>query len=427
MKVLEFENIGKLYSLGQVGTGTLSRDLTRWWHTSVLKHDDPYMKIGETNKRYQKGNSDYVWALRDINFTVNQGDVVGIIGKNGSGKSTLLKILSRITSPTKGIIRSKGRIASLLEVGTGFHDDLTGRENIYMNGAILGMTKQEINSKLDEIVDFSGVERYIDTPVKRYSSGMKVRLGFAVAAFLEPEILLVDEVLAVGDAEFQKRAIGKMKSVSKEEGRTVLFVSHNMNSVIQLCNRGILLNEGELILEEEIGEVTAKYMGSAVSHTEFNGIDGDINSIYITKANIKSDNDLEVNYFHTSSKLTILLEVVIKKKLSGLAVGFNLLNQFGATLSRSDFNDRNNEYSLDPGRYMFEFQIPPDTLTYGRYTIKFDIGQIRKTLPLSHSDLHFEIFRSTETQGPIFMGQHPKVSSLFRGNWIKKTICLEKL
>lgn len=241
---IQFDHIGKLYHLGLVGTGTLSHDLNRWWKTTILRKEDPYLKIGETNDRSKKGNSEFVWALKDITFDVNQGDVVGIIGKNGAGKSTLLKLLSRVTSPTTGAIRAKGRIASLLEVGTGFHPEMTGRENIYMNGSIMGMTRHEIRRKIDEIIDFAGVERYIDTPVKRYSSGMTVRLGFAVAAFLEPEILVVDEVLAVGDAEFQKKAIGKMQDVSKGEGRTVLFVSHNMAAVRSLCNRGIVLKNG---------------------------------------------------------------------------------------------------------------------------------------------------------------------------------------
>lgn len=241
---IQFDHVGKLYKLGLVGTGTLSHDLNRWWKTSVLGKEDPYLKIGETNDRSKKGSSDYVWALKDITFDVQQGDVVGIIGKNGAGKSTLLKLLSRVTSPTTGAIRAKGRIASLLEVGTGFHPEMTGRENIYMNGSIMGMTRHEISRKLDEIVDFAGIERYVDTPVKRYSSGMTVRLGFAVAAFLEPEILVVDEVLAVGDAEFQKKAIGKMQDVSKGEGRTVLFVSHNMAAVRNLCTRGVVLKNG---------------------------------------------------------------------------------------------------------------------------------------------------------------------------------------
>lgn len=242
--VIRFENVGKLYRLGTVGTGTLSHDLRRWWITSVMRKEDPYLKIGETNDRSTKGSSDYVYALKDINLEVQEGDVLGIIGKNGAGKSTLLKLLSRVTAPTTGKIYTKGRIASLLEVGTGFHPELTGRENIYMNGCILGMKSWEIDKKIDEIVDFSGCERYIDTPVKRYSSGMMVRLGFAVAAHLDPEILVVDEVLAVGDAEFQKKAIGKMQDVSKGQGRTVLFVSHNMGAIRSLCKKGCVLKNG---------------------------------------------------------------------------------------------------------------------------------------------------------------------------------------
>ena len=260
MTAIEFENISKQYRLGLVSTRTLAHDLRRFWITNILGHEDPYLKIGETNDRTTKGTSDYVWALRDINFKVEQGDVVGIIGKNGAGKSTLLKLLSRVTGPTTGTIRAHGRIGSLLEVGTGFHGEMTGRENIFMNGAILGMSHNEIQSKLDEIIDFSGCERYIDTPVKRYSSGMTVRLGFAVAAFLEPEILVVDEVLAVGDAEFQKKAIGKMKDVSQGQGRTVLFVSHNMGSIRQLCTRGILLENGSIKYIGETDETINQYL-----------------------------------------------------------------------------------------------------------------------------------------------------------------------
>jgi len=259
-KALSFENVGKLYNLGVVGTGMFTNDVYRWFKTAILRQEDPYLKVGEVNDRSKKGDSKFVWALKDITFDVEEGDVVGIIGKNGAGKSTLLKLLSRVTGPTTGTIKAKGRIGSLLEVGTGFHPELTGRENIYMNGAILGMTKREINSKLDEIIDFSGCERYIDTPVKRYSSGMMVRLGFAVAAHLEPEILVVDEVLAVGDAEFQKKAIGKMQDVSKGEGRTVLFVSHNMTSIKQLCNSGILLENGSVAYRGTAEAVINKYM-----------------------------------------------------------------------------------------------------------------------------------------------------------------------
>ena len=268
MKAIEFNHVGKQYRLGLVSTGTFSRDLSRWWAMNVLGKEDPFLKIGDTNIRSTKGESDFVWALKDINFSVEQGDVVGIIGKNGAGKSTLLKLLSRVTAPTVGEINVCGRIASLLEVGTGFHPEMTGRENIYMNGAIMGMTKAEVTRKLDEIVDFSGCERYIDTPVKRYSSGMKVRLGFAVAAHLEPEILVVDEVLAVGDAEFQKKAIGKMQDVSKGQGRTVLFVSHNMAAVRSLCQKGVVLRDGMTDFIGTVDEAVNHYMESSTSQAE---------------------------------------------------------------------------------------------------------------------------------------------------------------
>ncbi len=258
---IEFNNISKQYRLGLVSTRTLSHDLNRWWQTVVLHREDPYLKIGSVNDRSTAADSEYVWALKDIDFKVEQGDVVGIIGKNGAGKSTLLKLLSRVTGPTTGTIKARGRIGSLLEVGTGFHSEMTGRENIYLNGAILGMTKAEISRKLDEIIDFSGCERYIDTPVKRYSSGMMVRLGFAVAAHLDPEILVVDEVLAVGDAEFQKKAIGKMQDVSKGEGRTVLFVSHNMASIRNLCHSGVVLEYGQVkYRDDDINKVVDFYL-----------------------------------------------------------------------------------------------------------------------------------------------------------------------
>src|SRR5690554_5307044 len=259
MTILKAENISKQYRLGLVGTGTLTHDLNRLWH-SIRGKEDPYLKIGAVNDRSSKANSEYVWALRDINFEVKQGEVLGIIGKNGAGKSTLLKILSRVTLPTTGVIKTKGRIASLLEVGTGFHPELTGRENVYLNGAILGMTRAEITAKLDEIVEFSGCEMYVDTPTKRYSSGMRVRLAFAVAAHLEPDILVVDEVLAVGDVEFQKKAIGKMQEISQGDGRTVLFVSHNMASVKSLCTRGIVLENGTSVYEGTAEESVDFYL-----------------------------------------------------------------------------------------------------------------------------------------------------------------------
>jgi lipopolysaccharide transport system ATP-binding protein len=256
--VIQVQDLSKQYRLGLIGTGTLTHDLNRWWHR-VRGKEDPYLKISEVNDHSQQSSSNYVWALKDINFTVKQGEVLGIIGSNGAGKSTLLKILSQVTSPTTGVFRAKGRIASLLEVGTGFHKELTGRENIFLNGAILGMTKAEIRGKLDEIIAFSGVERYVDTPVKRYSSGMKVRLAFAVAAHLEPEILIVDEVLAVGDAAFQKKAVGKMQEVSRGEGRTVLFVSHSMGAVKRLCTRGMVLRQGTVYFDGATEEAVQTY------------------------------------------------------------------------------------------------------------------------------------------------------------------------
>jgi len=257
--ILKATNISKQYRLGLVGTGTISHDLNRWW-ASIRGKEDPYLKVGAVNDRSTKADSDYVWALQDINFEVQKGEVLGIIGKNGAGKSTLLKILSRVTTPTTGEIKTKGRIASLLEVGTGFHPELTGRENIYLNGAILGMSKAEIKAKEEEIIEFSGCARYVDTPVKRYSSGMRVRLAFAVAAFLEPDILVIDEVLAVGDAEFQKKAIGKMQDISKGDGRTVLFVSHNMAAVKSLCTRAIVLEHGKVVHEGATEECVDYYL-----------------------------------------------------------------------------------------------------------------------------------------------------------------------
>lgn len=308
--VIEFNNVGKQYTLGTIGTGTLSQDLNRWW-ASIRGKEDPYLKIGETNDRTQKGNSRFVWALRDINFQVEQGDVVGIIGKNGAGKSTLLKILSRVTSPTIGSINIKGRIASLLEVGTGFHPEMTGRENIFMNGSIMGMTRHEIKSKFDEIVDFAGVAKYVDTPVKRYSSGMMVRLGFAIAAHLEPEILVVDEVLAVGDAEFQKKAIGKMQDVSKGEGRTVLFVSHNMAAVRSLCTRGVMLKNGSIDFIGTIPDTLDRYLndGSEIQNEKIlNNIKWKKNTIEIKNVEINNSKESYSLIKNGQKTLDVLIE-----------------------------------------------------------------------------------------------------------------------
>lgn len=369
---IRFDHVGKLYKLGLVGTGTLSHDLNRWWKTTILRQEDPYLKIGETNDRSKKGASEYVWALKDITFDVHQGDVVGIIGKNGAGKSTLLKLLSRVTSPTTGAIRARGRIASLLEVGTGFHPELTGRENIYMNGSIMGMTRHEISHKLDEIVDFAGVERYVDTPVKRYSSGMTVRLGFAVAAFLEPEILVVDEVLAVGDAEFQKKAIGKMQDVSKGEGRTVLFVSHNMGSMQRLCSRGVLLENGKVKYMGSISDTIRTYQSDEIIQNSFEGTDGNKQILYLKKASVSSSDG---NIFYNSSTIKIEFEICVKKHIPSLVIGFNLYSIFQYPLARADYNDENKKTSLEPGSYHFTFEIPPYTLSNGEYKIVFDVAE----------------------------------------------------
>jgi lipopolysaccharide transport system ATP-binding protein len=307
--VIKAENISKQYRLGLVGTGTIKDDLKRWWY-KTRGLDDPFLKIGEANDRSTKGESDYVWSLQDINFEINQGDSVGIIGRNGAGKSTLLKILSQVTQPTTGKIYTKGRIASLLEVGTGFHPEMTGRENIYLNGAILGMRKHEITRKLDEIIAFSGVERYIDTPVKRYSSGMYVRLAFAVAAHLESEILIVDEVLAVGDAEFQKKCLGKMNDVSKGEGRTVLFVSHNMAAVRGLCNKGILLQNGELVFKGSVENTLNAYLikDASAKHKaifDSNTIRSGSRNIEFLSAELTNQNNVSTDSFSIGDDLNI--------------------------------------------------------------------------------------------------------------------------
>ena len=366
MTAIEFENISKQYRLGLVSTRTLSHDLNRWWQTAVLRKEDPYLKIGETNDRSTKGESEYVWALKDINFKVEEGDVVGIIGKNGAGKSTLLKLLSKVTAPTTGTIRARGRIASLLEVGTGFHGEMTGRENIYLNGAILGMTKQEISAKLDEIVDFSGCERYIDTPVKRYSSGMTVRLGFAVAAFLEPEILVVDEVLAVGDAEFQKKAIGKMHDISHGQGRTVLFVSHNMASVRQLCTRGVLLENGLVKSIDDVGNIIDLYL-------EQEKIEGEINrqwtindapkyeDIRILKAAV----EYEGNTLTSAMPFDLVYEFYCEKQGLSLAVNPHVYNGKGVCL----FNICTQLENIDKGFHRAVFHVPGGLFCAGAYRV----------------------------------------------------------
>lgn len=322
------ENLSKQYRLGVIGTKTLSNDINRWW-AKLRGGPDPALKIGLENKLSTSGG-DFIWALQEINLEISRGDIVGIIGKNGAGKSTLLKILSRVTTPTYGKIKMEGRVASLLEVGTGFHEELTGRENIFLNGSIMGMTKREIKSRFDEIVDFSGVNKYIDTPVKRYSSGMYVRLAFAVAAHLEPEILIVDEVLAVGDVEFQKKAIGKMKEVSSGHGRTVLFVSHNMSAIQNLCSRAILLANGKIKFQGSPIDTIDNYLKLNEKEFENNNLDTihreGIGEIIVSEISIQNQNQVKVG---SDLLMTVTLKNNTSKTLKGIHLDIGLDNILG--------------------------------------------------------------------------------------------------
>ena len=424
--VIDINQVSKLYSLQSVGTGTLTNDLKRWWAVNIAKKEDPFKLKGEINRRDTKGESDFVWALKDINLQIKKGEVVGIIGKNGSGKSTLLKILSRITTPTEGRIGTKGRIASLLEVNTGFHPEMSGRENIFMKGAILGMTKYEIKDKFDEIIDFAGIERFVDTPVKRYSSGMKVRLGFSVASFLRPEILLIDEVLAVGDVEFCKKAISKMSAITNEEGRTVLFVSHNMNSVLQLCNRGIVLEDGLMTFNGGIDEAVSHYMGNIEQTTHFEDVAHQDYPASLIKADVKSDSEIE-GVFENTSPVFIEMEVDIRERIEDLIIGLNLFSQYGSPLARADYNDITLEKTLDPGRYLFTFEIPGKTLAPGNYAIALDVAK-KRTRRYTNQDpvLFFEIVMGKEQFGNTYSIQTPTHISVIHPAWIKKKVCLKK-
>ncbi|KAF0238238.1 MAG: lipopolysaccharide transport system ATP-binding [Prolixibacteraceae bacterium] len=373
-----FQNISKQYRLGQIGTGTLSHDLNRWFH-KIRGMEDPYLKLSETNDRAHKGGTDYVWALRNIDFELKKGEVLGIIGKNGAGKSTLLKILSKVTKPTEGTIKAKGRIASLLEIGTGFHQEMTGRENIYMNGSIMGMTKGEITRKFDEIVDFSGVERYVDTPVKRYSSGMTVRLGFAIAAHLEPEILVVDEVLAVGDAEFQKKAVGKMQEVSNDYGRTVLFVSHNMTSVKGLCKAGIWLKDGLIYKTGNIHDIVNEYLTDGhqtvsgfnlANRTDYkhNGI------LRIGKVAINSKGS-ECGLVINTERVILQVQILNAMKLKGnLELAGRITNQRGYYIHYFSSKLKSKIYKVE-GEEEFLVQVEFDrlALNQGTYFVGFEI------------------------------------------------------
>ncbi|MBD2766431.1 ABC transporter ATP-binding protein [Hymenobacter sp. BT664] len=393
---IKVENLSKLYRLGEIGTGTLSHDLNRAW-ARLRGKEDPFAKVGETNDRTRKGDSNFVWSLKDINFEVKRGEVLGIIGRNGAGKSTLLKILSKVTAPTTGRVKVQGRIASLLEVGTGFHPELTGRENIFLNGAILGMSKAEVRSKFDEIVDFSGVERYIDTPVKRYSSGMYVRLAFAVAAFLEPEILIIDEVLAVGDAEFQKKCLGRMKNVSANDGRTIFFVSHNMAAIKQLCSRGIILQKGSAVFEGTELEAVNFYQSSNNTNSYF-AHQGDLETapgngnIRIMKFEILP---LAGEVISISSGVKFKIVFYNHKSDINLDLTFELRNadevavfHHGTLISTQENSKR--------GVYTVEGHLPANLLNAGSYHFKLIFGENQRYELFSIEDfVSFEVLNES--------------------------------
>lgn len=404
---IKVENLGKAYQLGQIGTGTISRDLERWY-ARMRGKEDPFLRIGEANDRSVKGESDIVWSLRDLNFEIEQGDAVGIIGRNGAGKSTLLKILSKVTAPTTGKISGQGRIASLLEVGTGFHPELSGRENIFLNGAILGMRKKEIQRKFDEIVDFAGIERYIDTPVKRYSSGMYVRLAFAVAAHLESEILIVDEVLAVGDAEFQKKCLGKMGEVSKGEGRTVLFVSHNMGSIKDLCNKGLLMNNGESYGIDSISKTIENYLAPKLSNNS-TGWTGELTSkdknIKLTSMTVVDEKNPSNRQFTNMSSLKISFSYSI---LNHHKRNYRIVFSFFTKEMTNIFNTAHFLTENTIGSHTEFIKLPYPILTKNHYLIfcRIDIPNEEVLIPdqqfidFEITDLEFHTFGSLNSSEP---------------------------
>ena len=402
--IISVENLSKQYRLGMVGSGTLREDLIGWWY-KVRGKEDPYLKLGDTNTRHTKGSSDYVWALKDVNFDVKQGEVLGIIGKNGAGKSTLLKLLSRVTAPTTGTIKAKGRIASLLEVGTGFHPELTGKENVYLNGAIMGMRRAEITRKMDEIVDFAGVERYIDTPVKRYSSGMYVRLAFAVAAHLEPEILIVDEVLAVGDAEFQKKAIGKMEDVSSGQGRTVLFVSHNMKAVSAMCSRTLLMQDGSITFNGNTDEAIDRYLGinaggDNVLYHQGDGENPNNTSIQLNYAKINAPKSGVI-------KTTDQIPIEVSLSFTGPMEAFHLNMHVWTTGEVRLFETSTEAIAIKKGdKKTFRFYIPEWLLNANQYTCNFNFVVNRsKVIYSTGKILRFSIIEDVEENNLLYYGK----------------------
>lgn len=405
--MLKVENISKQYRLGLVGASTLGHDMKRWWY-KVRGKDDPFLKVGDVNDRSVSGESDYVWALKDINFEVKQGEVLGIIGKNGAGKSTLLKILSRVTGPTTGVIKSKGKIASLLEVGTGFHPELTGRENIYLNGAILGMTKAEIKQKEDEIIAFSGCERYVDTPVKRYSSGMRVRLAFAVAAFLEPDILVIDEVLAVGDAEFQKKAVGKMQDISKGEGRTVLFVSHNMAAVKSLCSRAVVLENGKIVFKGNTEEAVGFYLrgGSGKGNQVIFKKPIKNNLFSLKEIKISNKGKSSNDHIVENSPIVLITRFDLNSELpTNYHITYHLYNEMGDNMFA--FTHWRDGLKLSRGDNRLICEIPAHFLQSGQYFLTFMLIKDNKKAEITEKDVLSFVVVDGDREIGTYMGKEP--------------------
>jgi len=380
--IIRVENVSKAYRLGQIGSGTLSDDIKVWWAKARGK-PNPLLKIGQEDHGNREG--EYLWALNDVSFTVDEGTVLGIIGRNGAGKSTVLKILSRVTAPTSGYIKVKGRIASLLEVGTGFHPELTGRENIYLNGAILGMKRAEIDRKFDEILDFSEVEQFIDTPVKRYSSGMYVRLAFAVAAHLEPEILVVDEVLAVGDAEFQRKSLGKMGDVA-QQGRTVLFVSHNMSSILRLTQETIVLDQGRLAMRAASPEAVDYYLSAGDAKAgeriwQKEEIPIDATPFRPVALRLLDRNGQTVETIRSVEPFSVEMEYYLDAPLTGLRIGIYLNSTRGEQVLTSFDTDDDARFekfiSRPPGHYFSRCEFPKDLLNGGRYVLGVNASSYR--------------------------------------------------
>jgi len=398
---LKMDNVSKLYDLGEVGTGTLSHDLNRWW-AKIRGKEDPTSALGSVNNRAESGG-DFAWAIRNVSFEVKQGEIIGIIGRNGAGKSTLLKLLSRVTGPTEGEILINGKIASLLEVGTGFHPDLTGRENIFLNGAILGMSKKEICEKFDEIVEFSGCAKYIDTPVKRYSSGMHVRLAFAVAAYLEPDILIVDEVLAVGDAEFQSQCLGKMQDVSKSHGRTVLFVSHNMGAVKQLCPNSILLDQGSIIKMGPTSEVIDYYLDSGSESERLltwkEGESPRSQEIILHKIQVTDNDERLDSILSTGNPMQISIDYTLLANIKNLRISATIHNTDGVDIfSTSDYLFQANNSIREKGEYISCCHIPANLMTIGSYVVSINIEIPMERALLMEHKVSFQISELSHNQ-----------------------------